>query len=49
MEEEELLKVTPHLKNINADSFMSGQINCMMQEGKNSIGKKDPSGAPVTV
>ena len=49
MDEEEILKTTPHLKNINADVLMSGQINCLMKEGKNSIGKKDPNGSPVTV
>jgi hypothetical protein len=49
LEEEEKLKIIPHLKNINADPLMSGKINCLMKDGKNTIGKKDPSGAPVSV
>ena len=49
MEEEELLKTTPHLKNINADPLMSGQIRYMLKDGRNSIGKKDPNGPPVAV
>ena len=28
---------------------MSGKINCLMKDGRNTIGKKDPSGAPVSV
>ncbi len=49
MEEEQMLKTTPHLKNINADPLMSGQITCMLRDGRNTIGKKDPNGAPVAV
>lgn len=39
----------PHLKNINADPIMSGKIKCLMKQGRNNIGKKDPTGGEVTV
>jgi kinesin family protein 14 len=39
----------PHLKNINADPIMSGKIKCLMKQGRNNIGKKDPAGGEVTV
>lgn len=48
-EEDAKLKVIPHLKNINQDPIMSGKIKCLMKNGHNSIGKKDPSGADVSV
>jgi hypothetical protein len=48
-EEDEKLKITPHFKNINADPIMSGKIKTLMQPGKNSIGKKDPSGGEVAL
>jgi kinesin family protein 14 len=48
-QEEALLQEVPHLKNINADPLMSGKIKCLMKEGRNNIGKKDPSGGEVTV
>ena len=28
---------------------MSGKIKCLMKEGRNNIGKKDPTGGEVTV
>jgi hypothetical protein len=37
------------LKNINADPIMSGKIKCLMKDGRNAIGKKDPTGGEVTV
>lgn len=48
-EEDAKLKVIPHLKNINQDPIMSGKIKYLMKNGHNSIGKKDPSGADVSV
>lgn len=44
-----MMQEIPHLKNINADPIMSGKIKCLMKQGRNNIGKKDPTGGEVTV
>ena len=37
--ENEMLKNTPHLKNINSDPAMTGMFKKAMAEGENVIGK----------
>ena len=37
------------MQNINADPIMSGKIKCLMKDGRNNIGKKDPTGGEVIV
>lgn len=37
------------MKNINQDPIMSGKIRVLLKDGRNAVGKKDPSGGEVAL